>query len=146
MLQEHQCRCDLGAAVKFSEYLALVQPDGATINSEFNEFPQQFTDQSYGLVAGGSSTMTIVDENAAIAVLVPASAGDLDANWNEAGYVTDGSWISGNGGVGYERGSGFGPYIDIDTESLMYGSSGNASAFTRQEFTLTDASAVTEMT
>ncbi len=31
------------------EYLALVQPDGSTITTEFNTFPRQLTDVSYGL-------------------------------------------------------------------------------------------------
>ncbi|MCK4913301.1 MAG: lamin tail domain-containing protein [Planctomycetes bacterium] len=36
------------------EYLALIKPDGETISSEYDEFPLQFNDISYGLSSGGS--------------------------------------------------------------------------------------------
>ena len=37
------------------EYLAFVKPDGTNIISEFNEYPQQYKDTSYGLDSTGTN-------------------------------------------------------------------------------------------
>ena len=44
-------------------------------------------------------------------------------------------WISGVGGVGFERATGYEPFFKIDVENQMYGV--NASCYIRIPFTLT---------
>ncbi len=87
------------------EYVALVQPDGATIVSSFGpagtNYPRQFEDVSYGL----GQAATLIGPGANASVLVPPNA-SLGQTWTDAGYVPDGSWTSGPTGVGYAPGGG----------------------------------------
>ncbi len=85
-------------------------PSGATVNSS-----------------------TLVPENAAKKVLVPT--GPISNNWKGGQTFDDSSWISGNGGVGYERGSGYETLINIDVEAQIY--SRNTSCYIRIPFTVT---------
>ncbi|UCG58813.1 MAG: lamin tail domain-containing protein, partial [Phycisphaerales bacterium] len=62
---------------------------------------------------------TLVAESAAKRVLVPAAP--ISDKWKGEVAFSDRDWISGTGGVGYERGSGYEGYIGIDVESRMYG-------------------------
>lgn len=76
-----------------------------------------------------SPPVTILTEAAAKSVYVPTTTTDgftdgLGYDWNELNY-DDNSWTTGTGGVGYETGSGYDAYFDIDVESEMddqYGS------------------------
>ncbi len=77
---------------------------------------------------------TLVAEDAAKRVLVPQS--DIGAGWRNQPFK-DSGWISGTGGVGYERSSGFTPYFGINVNSQMYGV--NTSCYIRVPFTLTAA-------
>jgi hypothetical protein len=87
-------------------------------------------------------------EEAAKTVLVPTSAGDLDQSgtpWTDPAF-NDSTWTSGTGGVGYEKGSGYEDFFDIDVIAEMDGI--NSSAFVRIPFNLTaqevaDASCMT---
>jgi len=63
------------------------------------------------------SATSIVAENAPRKVLVPA--GPLDTAWNSDTF-DDAGWLSAAGGVGYERGSGYEPLIELDLEQRMY--------------------------
>jgi hypothetical protein len=66
-----------------------------------------------------SQAKVIVAENAAKKVLVPT--GDIGTNWRGGSEpYNDSGWTGGTGGVGYERSSGYDPYIGIDVESTMY--------------------------
>jgi len=63
---------------------------------------------------------TFVIENASKKVLIPA--GDIGTAWRGGlEPYNDSNWTSGTGGVGYERDTGYDPYIGIDVESVMYG-------------------------
>ncbi len=63
---------------------------------------------------------TLVPENAPKRALVPA--GPVDEAWRGGGNFDDSSWLSGAGGVGYERGSGYQNLLGIDLGDQMYGS------------------------
>lgn len=86
------------------EYLALVQPD-LMIASEFApEFPTQFANTSYGLVANNSETI-LVEANADATVLIPAN-GSLGTSWTGgAEPFDDSTWTTGITGVGFDAGN-----------------------------------------
>ncbi|MHC4113401.1 MAG: CotH kinase family protein, partial [Planctomycetota bacterium] len=83
--------------------------------------------------------ITLVAENAAKKVLVPT--GPIDPSWKSDPNFADSGWIHGTptipgktGGVGYERGSGYGNYITYDVEAEMH--SNNATCYVRIPFTI----------
>jgi len=84
--------------------------------------------------AGGSTDITgvkFITEYTAKTVLVPA--GDIGTGWRGGSEPYDDSaWISGSGGVGYERDSGYESYIGIDIESAMYNT--NTTCYVRVPF------------
>ncbi|MEX2185942.1 MAG: LamG-like jellyroll fold domain-containing protein [Pirellulales bacterium] len=88
------------------EYVALVRPDSA-ISSEHNaggvDYPQQFNNVSYGL---RQEAQTLVAAGATAHVLVPTSAAELSAAWNQASYAVDANWTSGPSGVGFATDTG----------------------------------------
>ncbi len=63
-------------------------------------------------------SLTLVAENAAKRVLVPA--GPIDDAWRGGGNFDDSAWTRGAGGVGYERSTGYEPYFSIDVQDAMY--------------------------
>ena len=75
----------------------------------------------------------LVPESAPVRVRVPID-NSLGLTWTSIAFVPDSSWTDGStgSGVGYERGSGYGAWIDTDVYSQMYG--GSTSVFTRTEF------------
>lgn len=82
------------------EYLALVRPDG-TIASEFNEYPRQVPNLSYGVGVFTTNNAVIVS-NSPVRVLIPTAA--TPANWNTNNF-NDSSWLSGVNGVGFGPGN-----------------------------------------
>ena len=64
---------------------------------------------------------TLVPENAPRRVLVPT--GPVDDGWRGGRTMDDSSWISGAGGVGFERASGYERFFSIDVGNQMYGRS-----------------------
>ena len=88
---------------ELGEPLALVDPDGAVVDSFDPMFPSQARDVSYGLEEG--------DVTALIAAGAPASAfvpsnDSLGNSWTGANEPFDeNNWISGTSGIGYETGS-----------------------------------------
>lgn len=78
---------------------------------------------------------TLVPENAVKRVLVPT--GPVDAEWNSGGVFSDWNWSRTTGepgGIGYERGSGYDQYINLDVETQMYGR--NSTCYIRIPFVL----------
>jgi len=76
---------------------------------------------------------TFVIENASKKVFVPTS--DIGTTWRGGSEpYNDSNWTSGTGGVGYERSTGYGPYIDINVGSAMYNK--NATCYIRIPFTI----------
>jgi hypothetical protein len=72
-----------------------------------------------GTAVASGLTLTWVSENAAKKVLVPARP--VDNAWRGGTDFDDSSWLSGTGGVGFERSSGYEPYFRIDVLDPMYG-------------------------
>jgi len=78
------------------EYLALVRADG-TIASEFNEYPRQFPNVSYG-VGVLTTNNTVIRSNSSARVLIPTAA--TPSTWNTTNF-NDSSWLAGMNGVGF---------------------------------------------
>jgi hypothetical protein len=74
----------------------------------------------------------LVPEDAAKRVLVPTS--DIGQSWRNEPF-DDSHWISGAGGVGYERSSGYETFFGINVNAQMYNV--NTSCYVRIPFTLT---------
>ncbi len=71
-------------------------------------------------------------ENAAKRVLVPA--GPVSNAWRGGQDFDDTAWISGTGGVGYERSTGYESLFTIDLIESMYAQ--QATCYIRIPFTL----------
>jgi len=74
----------------------------------------------------------LVPEDAAKRVFIPTA--DIGQSWRNQPY-DDTQWISGAGGVGYERSSGFEQFFGINVNARMYDV--NTSCYVRIPFTLT---------
>ncbi len=85
-----------------------------------------------GTRSGQVDADALVPEDAAKRVFIPRS--DIGQSWRNQPY-DDGLWISGSGGVGYERSSGFAPFFGINVNSQMYNV--NTSCYVRIPFNLT---------
>lgn len=86
------------------EYLALVQPDGVTVVSEYAPtFPPQAANISYGMTPETTSPTTLVQTNSAAQVRVPA--GTVTDDWKTPGFAPDGNWSVLTMPVGYETGT-----------------------------------------
>ncbi|MGA2033199.1 MAG: lamin tail domain-containing protein, partial [Thermoguttaceae bacterium] len=78
-------------------YVALVQPDGQTIASQYN-YPKQLSDVSYGMITTASST-SLVGAGSSVKYLVP-TASTYSSSWASPAY-SDASWSTGVTGLGY---------------------------------------------
>ncbi|MEN6427916.1 MAG: lamin tail domain-containing protein, partial [Phycisphaerales bacterium] len=76
----------------------------------------------------------LVPEEAAKRVLVPTEP--VSDAWKGGEAFDDSAWISGSGGVGFERSTGYETYFDINLQSQMYNR--NASCFIRIPFEVTE--------
>jgi len=88
------------------------------------------------VIAGGggsSTTTTLLDEEKAKRVIIPTETYPGDDTWRSDYGFDDRTWISGGGGVGYDRGSGYNSYIDIDVKTPM--NAVNTSCYIRIPFT-----------
>ncbi|WP_425396206.1 lamin tail domain-containing protein [Aeoliella sp.] len=91
------------AASADGEYLALVQPDGQTIASEFApEFPPQRDDVSYGIGSEQLATTELVGFGSAADALV-ATDGSLGTTWTLPAFTPDAGWVSGTVAAGYQE-------------------------------------------
>ncbi|MGE3310250.1 MAG: CotH kinase family protein [Limisphaerales bacterium] len=78
------------------EYLALIEPDGSTVASEFEPaFPPQDADISYGIPSTPGHASLLGDTT--VSVLVPSSAADLPGDWTTGGTSTSRAWTSTRG-------------------------------------------------
>ncbi|MGB2806405.1 MAG: chitobiase/beta-hexosaminidase C-terminal domain-containing protein, partial [Sedimentisphaerales bacterium] len=78
------------------EYLALVAPDGNTVIHEYDEYPRQLTDISYGLTQFAT---TLVPAGATASYHVP-TIGDAGTDWTNVSF-DDSSWDTGETGLGF---------------------------------------------
>ncbi len=88
-----------------------------------------------GTPARTSSTtaVTLVPESAAKRVLVPT--GPVSSAWQTDPAFNDAAWLSGSGGVGYERSTGYETLFQIDVRSQMDGK--NTTCYVRIPFHVT---------
>ena len=125
------------------EYLALFESGNPMPLSEFDTYPPQFPDISYGEGAT-VTTETVVTSGVNARWLVPSSA---VTGWNERAF-SDAFWRVGRTGVGYERSSSntYDPLIGsgADTEAQMYNS--RTSCYIRIPFNLTNPADVSSVT
>jgi hypothetical protein len=82
--------------------------------------------------SSGEYATTLVAESAAKRVLVPI--GPVNDAWRGGQDFDDSAWISGAGGVGYERSTGYESLFDIDLVDSMYAR--QATCYIRIPFTL----------
>lgn len=122
------------------EYLGLVNPDGATIVSEFApQFPEQFEDESYGPgVSSDSITSTLLSSGAPAKWSVPAA--DIGDTWREIEF-DDAAWHSAMTGLGY----GYDGLVSEsgDLSQAMQGI--NGTAYARIPFNVNNAAEVIRM-
>lgn len=108
-----------GGSVPSGFNLAITAPEGSIYYTLDGSDPREAADP-----VEVDPPVVLVAESAAKTVYVPTSAADgftdgFGVDWNETGF-DDASWISGSGGVGYERSNGYQSYFDIDVESQMW--------------------------
>ena len=77
---------------------------------------------------------SLVGESVTVRALVPNS--DIGSQWRTDPDFNDASWLSGRNGIGYERGSGYEPYINIDVDTQMQG---RTSCYVRIKFNVNGA-------
>jgi hypothetical protein len=79
------------------EYLALVRPDGSTVEQAFSPlYPAQARDESYGIAF---SSRSLIAPEANVRYQVPRNGG-LGTNWTTRDFQ-DGSWAKGKTGLGF---------------------------------------------
>ena len=83
-----------------------------------------------GSAGGAGMEVPLVSEEAAKRVIVPT--GPVADAWRGGAAFDDSSWISGTGGVGFERSTGYEPFFQIDLLDAMYGV--NSSCYIRIPF------------
>jgi hypothetical protein len=131
-------------------YLALVAPDGSTILSEFDAYPEQFNDISFGtgITASSTSSETFVGNSSTVTYLVPTGEdAATDDHWREIGF-NDASWGSGTGGVGKDvNGDGFNFVTEgwIGTNIASEMSDDEKTAYIRYEFDVTSKEQLTSL-
>jgi len=129
---------------KSGGFLALVEPDGQTIVSQYADYPEQFDDFSYGLAQTGSTTTSaLVAENDSCKLLVPTS--DIGTTWQDLAF-DDSAWSDANTGVGYERSSGYENLIGDggDVEAETYET--NSTVYVRIPFSVTTLEGMSQLT
>ena len=118
------------------EFLALVKPDGESLNSVFSPaYPPQRVDIAYGTGTPSQLSMPVVT-GADCRWHVPASAAEIDG-WTATNF-DDTSWAAGKTGVGFQYPELVGEGSDV--KDAMVGN--NASVFVRVPFTVEDADAI----
>jgi hypothetical protein len=122
------------------EFLALVHPDGQTIEQAYDEYPPQFADISYGLSGSSGSTRSdkiLITEFAAATALIPID-GSLGLSWTGPGF-DDSAWLAGVTGIGYD----YAGLIGLDVGAMR---NNNQTVYTRIPFEVSDISEIDELT
>ncbi len=111
------------------EYLGLITPDGSIAHEYAPTFPPQLSDISYGIPAAYAS-VTLIETGVPCRALVPRNDA-LGLTWTSNSF-DDSTWLGGLTGVGFERSTGYEPYIGLDVNGPMYAS--NATCYVRVPF------------
>ena len=127
------------------DYLALVEPDGATVVQDFGpSLPEQFENTPYGLMQTGDTTSSVfLNTGAACSWLVPTS--DIGASWRNQGF-DDSSWDNATTGIGYENGSGYQALFGVNGDVGNEMSGITSTVYIRIPFQVPDPSSVSELT
>jgi len=133
------------------EYLALVRPDGVTIESEFApSYPPQYPDISYGAGDADGSTVQLVGPETDVRFKVPGDASEDvgGASPFSATSFDDSAWTLAALGIGYATHADD-PYDDFigpggDVEGPLYQT--NTTIYLRIPFTIDDSAEVTSLT
>ena len=128
-----------------SGYLGLIDPQHNVAFDFGSEYPPQLPDVSFGLPQPTSERM-LVSPGDAVRVLVPSpeNGGDtLGSRWIEPDFA-DSHWKQGTTGVGYEKSSGYEPFIGVDVGEEMFEK--NQSVFLRVSFDVADPSPIFSLT
>lgn len=132
-----------------SGYLGLLESDGTTVADQFDSYPQQMPDVSFGLARSVSSTSTETLLSAGTAATGDGSPAkfrplggptpSVDDHWTEIDYVASSSdgWIDTTNGLGFGYGS---PWQD-STVSLA----GEISGYVRLPFTVANIAELTSL-
>jgi hypothetical protein len=121
------------------ESVALVEPDGQTIASEYRDYPPQLVDISYGRSGAGvvSQTETVlVPEGAAARALIPPN-GALGLSWTTTAF-NDSAWLTGQTGVGYDYAGLIG--LDVGAMRNM-----NQTVYIRIPFAVADTASIDKL-
>ena len=115
-------------------YLALVRPDGTTVASEFDSYPEQEDDISYGIEFGAATQVQLLAEGTAAKWLVPG--GEVNG-WRDTGF-DDTGWSGGATGIGYDNSGDYDSHFGAgdDLETAMRNE--NKSVFIRVPFNVAD--------
>ena len=119
-------------------YLAITAPDGAVVFA-YEDYPQQVEDFSYGLEQN-SARFRLVRSEVPARALVPTS--NIGTTWRNRGF-NDGSWESGDTGVGYDENIEYRGLIGLDVDAEMNGE--NTTCFIRVPFDGDDAAGATQL-
>ena len=123
------------------EYLALIQPDGATVASEFTPtFPPQLANVSYGIAEGVSEVALIADQ-ASCSARVPTDASEGN-DWQLVGF-NDSLWEMGITGVGYDTKTTYDTLLNLDLDDMRYQ---NSTAYVRIPFSVVNSTDVVDLT
>ncbi|MCA9197905.1 MAG: CotH kinase family protein, partial [Planctomycetales bacterium] len=126
------------------EFLALVQPNGTTIEHQYAPFGALLPDRAFGL-AQSVESIALFEPTSPVRTMVPTSElaeAVTSGSWTMPEF-DDATWISGAGGVGFEQATEFDPYIGTDIESQMFGV--NSTALVRIPFDVANPYAITDM-
>ncbi len=120
------------------EYLALIRPDGRTVSSVYNPFPNQFADISYGISQSAFEVVqeTLIAATAAARAFIPYD-GSVDGLWIDPEF-DDAGWLTGSTGVGYDYSS----LIGLDVGAMRYNIQ---SVYIRIEFEVADPDQLTNL-
>ena len=131
----------LGSAV--GGYLALVEPDGATLACVYEDYPEQFEDISYGLQQRAASSEILVAEGDNARYLVPS--GEV-VGWNVLSF-DDSTWAESTTGIGYADSSSFlAPFLGSGTNEVRTAMEGNnSSAYIRIPFNASNVSELEDL-
>jgi hypothetical protein len=124
-------------------YLALVRPDGLTVEHAYASYPLQVQDITYGL-AITAQWQTLVAPTASGKVKVPLSSADMAVGWNSSTTYDVSTWQSGQSGFGYDTTGSLQSAGLIgaggDVQASMYNV--NSSAMLRYVFNVTDPASI----
>ena len=122
-------------------YLALVEPDGVTVASEFKNYSKQFEDVSYGSGYGDPEDVKFLTSGDSARWIVPEG---VIEGWTET-LFDDSSWALAKTGIGYDRSVKYIPHIGEGGDLMEAMRGVNASVYIRVPFNINDLSGLSNL-